>query len=254
MNSPTNIRVRQRRGTGIPQHLDEDRARRLVTAASAIQYAAGLTDYLGHTSVRLVGDDRYLIKPKHSPSVRGMDELCPDDLIVVDGDGTTAADARPPAEVFIHTEILKARPDVNAVVHTHQPRTVMIGVLDTPILPLLHVQGPLVRQGVPTWPCSLLVTDATLGAQLAEALGDHPVAHLQGHGIVSVAASVEEATVNAIHLEQLATANLEALRTGRTPRAIPEDQLDRLEEQLAPVDGRWAYYAASAGVDPDLLR
>jgi ribulose-5-phosphate 4-epimerase/fuculose-1-phosphate aldolase len=84
-------------------------------------------------------------------------------------------------------------------------------------------------------------------------LGDRPVAHLQGHGIVSVGAIIEEATVNAIHLEQLATVSLEALKTGRQPRVIPPDELARLREQLAPVDGRWAYYASVTDVDESLL-
>lgn len=232
---------------------DEQRARRLVTASSTIQYRLGLTDYLGHTSMRVPGADRYLIKPKHSPSVRAMDSLGPDDLIVVDGNGVSATGGRPPAEVFIHTEILKRRPDVNVVVHTHQPLAVTMGILEAPIHPLLHVQSPLVADPVPIWPCSLLVTDQELGTQLADALGDGPVAHLQGHGIVSVGATIEEATVNAIHLEQLAKVNLEVLKTGLAPRVIPPEQIERLREQLAPVDGRWAYYASITDVDDALL-
>lgn len=232
---------------------EEQRARRLVTASSTIQYRLGLIDYLGHTSMRLDGDGRYLIKPKHSPSVRAMDSLRPDDLIVVDDDGISESGGRPPAEVFIHTEILKHRPDVNVVVHTHQPQAVTMGVLEAPILPLLHVPSPLVIEPVPIWPCSLLVTDQELGSQLADALGDKPVAHLQGHGIVSVAATVEEATVNAIHLEQLAKINLDALKTGRSPRVIPREEIELLRQRLAPLDGRWAYYASITDVDEALL-
>lgn len=232
---------------------DEQRARRLVTASSTIQYRMGLTDYLGHTSMRLAGDHRYLIKPKHSPSVRAMDSLGPEDLIVVDDDGVSADASRPPAEVFIHTEIFKRRPDVNVVVHTHQPLAVTMGILEAPMHPLLHVQSPLVSAPVPIWPCSLLVTDQGLGGRLADALGDGPVAHLQGHGIVSVGATIEEATVNAIHLEQLSRVNLEVLKTGLTPRVIPPEEIERLRDQLAPVDGRWAYYASITDVDEELL-
>lgn len=233
---------------------EEQRARRLVTASSTIQYRLGLIDYLGHTSMRLAGESRYLIKPKHSPSVRAMDSLGPDDLIVVDDEGVSAGSGRPPAEVFIHTEIFKRRPDVNVVVHTHQPLAVTMGVLEAPIHPLLHVQSPLVAEPVPLWPCSLLVTDQDLGGQLADALGDAPVAHLQGHGIVSVGATIEEATVNAIHLEQLAKINLEVLKTGHAPRVIPPEEIERLGRHLAPLDGRWAYYASVTDVDPALLQ
>jgi len=236
--------------TGYP---DENRARRLLAAASIIQYRYGLTDYLGHTSVRLTGGGRTLIKPKHSPTVRAMDTLGPEDFIVVDDDGIAESGPMPPAEVFLHTEILRARPDINVVVHTHQVNAQAIGVLGAPILPLLHVQAPLVERPVPTWPCPLLVTNKERGAELAEALGDHKVALLQGHGIVSVATTIEEATINAIHLEQLAAINLEALRTGRSPRIIPQEEIAILRAELAPVAGRWAYYASIFDVDSALL-
>ncbi len=232
---------------------DEARARRLLTAASIIQFRYGLTDYLGHTSVRLEGEGRTLIKPKHSPTVRAMDSLGPDDFIVVDDDGRADSGPPPPAEVFLHTEILKHRPDIDVVVHTHQPNAVAIGVLGAAIHPLLHVQSPLVERPVPIWPCPLLVTDKQRGADLAEALGDHKVVLLQGHGIVSVARTIEEATINAIHLEQLAVINLEALRTGLKPRIIPPEEIAILRAELAPVAGRWAYYASIFGVDSALL-
>ena len=46
-------------------------------------------DYLGHPSVRLDAD-RILIKPKHSPKVRGMDRMRPEDMSVIDLDGKQA--------------------------------------------------------------------------------------------------------------------------------------------------------------------
>src|SRR5262245_30768331 len=93
-----------------------------VAEAGRALTALGLVDYLGHASARLPGRDEVVIKPKHSRRVRGMAALGPSDMVVVDLDGRllNGADAAP-AEVFIHTEIYRARPDVLAVVHTHQP-------------------------------------------------------------------------------------------------------------------------------------
>ena len=234
--------------------VSEDRARRLLAASSTIQYRLGLTDYLGHTSIRLPEPGRYLVKPKHSVTVRAGDTVGPADFVVVDADGRLVeGQGQPPSEVFIHTEIYRVRPDVQVVIHTHQPQATLMGVLGAPILPLLHAQSPLLEEPIPTWPCSLLVQDAELGAQLAEALGDHSLAHLQGHGIVSVSTTVAEATVNALHLEQLAKANLEVLKTGIAPRVVPPEEIARLRQQIAGVEGRWAYYAAAAGVEESLL-
>ena len=234
--------------------VDEDRARRLLAASSKIQYRLGLTDYLGHTSIRLPEPGRFLVKPKHSVTVTAMDSVGPADFVVVDTDGQLVEGrGTPPSEVFIHTEIYRARPDVQVIIHTHQPQATLMGVLGAPILPLLHAQSPLLAEPIPTWACSVLVQDAELGGQLAAALGGHRLAHLQGHGIVSVSTTVEEATVNALQLEQLAKANLEVLKTGITPRVVPPEEIDRLRQQIAGVEGRWAYYAAAAGVEESLL-
>ena len=222
----------------------ETELRELVALSGRVLYQQGLLDYLGHCSARLEGSERVIIKPKHSPTVRGLHSVGPDDLVVIDLEGNLLeGDAQPPAERFIHTEIYKARPDVTAVVHTHQPKGTVLGVIDAELKPVLHVPGVLADRGrVGSWPCPLLVTNPQMGAELAAALGDGRLCHLVGHGLVSVADDIRLATVAAIAVEQLADANLTILQTGRTPRVITPEELDTLEQTLASVDGRWAYY------------
>jgi L-ribulose-5-phosphate 4-epimerase len=232
----------------------ETQLRELVATAGRILYQQGLTDYLGHCSARVPGTDRVVIKPKHSTTVRSPGELGPGDMIVIDLDGNLVegSDA-PPAECFIHTEIYRARPDVQAVVHTHQRAATLLGVVGADLLPVLHVPAVLTDGGtMPTWPCPLLVTDCELGRQLAAELGTAGLCHLQGHGIVSVAADIRRATVTAIALEQLAEANLTILRTGLSPRVITQDELEELRGSVASVDGRWAYYVQLLG-DPSAV-
>jgi ribulose-5-phosphate 4-epimerase/fuculose-1-phosphate aldolase len=222
----------------------EAELRELVATAGQILYRQGLTDYLGHCSARVPGTDRVVIKPKHSKTVRSPGQLGPTDMIVIDLDGNLVegSDA-PPAECFIHTEIYRARPDVQAVVHTHQRAATLLGVVGAELLPVLHVPAVLTDGGtMPAWPCPLLVTGPELGRKLAAALGAAGLCHLQGHGIVSVAADLRRAAVTAIALEQLAEANLTILQTGRSPRVITPGELDELRTAVASIDGRWAYY------------
>jgi ribulose-5-phosphate 4-epimerase/fuculose-1-phosphate aldolase len=222
----------------------ETELRELVALSGRVLYQQGLLDYLGHCSARVPGSERVIIKPKHSPTVRGLHSVGPDDLVVIDLEGNLLeGDAQPPAERFIHTEIYKARPDVTAVVHTHQPKGTLLGVIDAELKPVLHVPGVLADRGnVASWPCPLLVTNQQMGAELAQALGTGRLCHLVGHGLVSVADDIRLATVAAIAVEQLADANLTILQTGRTPRVITDSELDTLEQTLASVDGRWSYY------------
>jgi ribulose-5-phosphate 4-epimerase/fuculose-1-phosphate aldolase len=230
----------------------EEELRELVATAGQILYQQGLTDYLGHCSARVPGTDRVVIKPKHSKTVRSPSELGPADMIVIDLDGNLVkgSDA-PPAECFIHTEIYRARPDVQAVVHTHQQAATLVGVVGADLLPVLHVPAVLTGGGtMPTWACPLLVTGPELGRKLAATLGSAGLCHLQGHGIVSVASDIRRAAVTAIALEQLAEANLTILQTGLSPRVITPGELDELRTALASIDGRWAYYVQLLGDRP----
>jgi L-ribulose-5-phosphate 4-epimerase len=233
---------------------DERNLRELVARAGQVLTALGLVDYLGHASARVPGTDRVVVKPKHSPTVRGMAALGADAMVVVDLNGGLVegsaldAKARPPAEVFIHTEIYRARPDVAAVVHTHQRAATLAGVLGLPIEPVLHVPATFVDADPPVWPHPVLVDTAGLGRDLAAALGDKRFCHLQGHGIVSVAGDLREATVGAAMLEQLAEAALTAAAAGAKPRTITPAEIATLRSQVAGVEGRWAYYCELAGI------
>lgn len=225
-----------------------DALRELVAASGRVLYNQGLADYLGHCSVRVPGTDRVIIKPKHSARVRSPASLGPEDMAVIDLDGNLIEGRdQPPSERFIHTEIYRARPDVTAVVHTHQESSTVLGVIGAELLPVLHVPAVLTGGGkVATWPCPLLVETPELGRELAGALGGGQLCHLQGHGIVSVAADLRVAVLAAIAMEQLARVNLTILQTGLRPRVIAGDELDRLGKQVASVEGRWAYYLQSA--------
>ena len=225
----------------------EREQRELLATACHILYRLGLADYLGHPSVRL-DQDRVLIKPKHSSRIRGMDRMRGEDMTLIDLAGNLVeGEHEPPSERFIHTEIYRARPDVSAVVHTHQALATLLGVVGLPILPLLHTEAGLVeRQPVPIFACAELIVSPELGGRLAQALGDHPVCHMQGHGIVSVAPTIQEATLGAIHLERLAEANYRVALLGRPPRVIPDSEIHALKREQATPAGRWAYYAELA--------
>jgi L-ribulose-5-phosphate 4-epimerase len=231
----------------------EAELRELVAVGGAILHNQELVDYLGHCSARLPGSDRVIIKPKHSPRTRSPERLSGADMIVIDLDGNLIeGDERPPAESFIHTEIYRARTDVTAVVHTHQPAATLLGVVGGELRPVLHVPSVLAGKGhVSKWDCPLLVTDQDLGRQLSTALGSADLCHLTGHGIVSVADDLRLAVVRAIAFEQLAQANLTILQTGLEPRVITPQELDILSTTMASIDGRWAYYLERLTDAPD---
>lgn len=221
----------------VESHLKEQ-----VAAACRILFRLGLADYLGHPSARVPGTDRIIIKPRHSLRVHGMGNLTADEMVIIDLNGNhLEGDDPPPGERFIHTEIYRARPDVLGIVHTHQTLSTVFGIVQRPILPILHVEAPLVARGIPTYPSPELVSTPEQGAELASALSDYALCHLQGHGIVTVNPTVEEATLAAIHLERLARANYMAAQLG-TPRVITPEEIERLAGPMVGYQVRWSYY------------
>ena len=92
-------------------------------------------DYVaGHVTVRLPdGAGRFLMKPAGI----GLEEMTPGNIITVDLEGERVGGTMPRHnEVFIHSEILRARSDIAAVVHTHPAHAVAFSSLGRPLLPV----------------------------------------------------------------------------------------------------------------------
>jgi len=82
----------------------------------------------GHLSVRVPGQPELFFMKTHS---LGLDEITVGNILTSDLDGkVVAGTARRHSEVFIHGELYRARPDVEAVIHSHSTHTVALSRLD----------------------------------------------------------------------------------------------------------------------------
>jgi L-fuculose-phosphate aldolase len=184
----------------------------------------------GHVSCRIPGTDQILIKARGAGEA-ALRYVTPDDLIVCDLEGKKLegrADLAPPNEVYIHTWLYRTRPDVNAVIHVHPATVMLFTICNKELLPLIGAYDPfalqLVLDGIPRYPRSVLISNDALGQDLARAIGDKSVCLMRGHGITAVGASVEETTITAWRLNDLAEINYRAALLG-TPESIPEEDL-----------------------------
>lgn len=75
------------------------------------------------------GDDRYLI----TPSGRDYETMTPGDLVEVDFEGKWSGDLKPSGERGLHTEIYRELPQVQFIIHTHQPYASALSVGDVPV-------------------------------------------------------------------------------------------------------------------------
>lgn len=236
--------------------IDELRAR--VAQACRVLGRLEITESaFGHVSARIPGTDRILIRAR-GPSELGVRFTTDSQIMEVDLDGKLVA-GEPglavPIEVFIHTEVYRARPEVGAVTHVHPETVMLFTICDVPLLPLFGAFDPpamqLALDGIPTFDRSLLIADPALGRDLAAAMGKANVCLMRGHGITTAGGTIEEAALAAIRLNTLATVNYRARLLG-TPRPIaPEEQeafrdLERDAASAGPARARalWRYYVA----------
>ena len=196
----------------------------------------------GHVSVRIPGTELVLIKAR-GPMEAPLSYTTPDDLAIVDMDGklVEARDGLAAAnEVFIHTEVLRARPELNSVIHIHPANVVAYTIAGKSILPIVGAYNPsalrLVNNGIPTYPRSILINSQERGRDLVAAMGGARICLMRAHGITSAGSTVEEATLTAIHLNDLAELHFKAdLLGGATPIAAEDlqDILGRLPPDVA---------------------
>jgi len=211
---------------------------KLITACHILDHE-GVTDGYGHVSVRVPGADAFITIANVSPG-----NVTSDRLIMQDLDGNYLGGAKtPPNEWPIHACILKARPDVMAVSHTHSKWSTIFSVLPVKLKPMHHYGKFLSADGPPVYEGIGLVRTVERGNDLAKALGDGPVVLMRAHGDAVVGASVEQVIERTTRLAMLGEWNHLALLHGQ-PRYLTDEELKVYnEDQRFPMRG-WEYYVS----------
>ncbi|MHA6622193.1 class II aldolase/adducin family protein [Pseudonocardia sp. DLS-67] len=213
--------------------------RALIAQACRVLAARGLSDgILGHVSLR-VDESRLLIRCR-GPAERGLAFTTDADVRLVDLDGNAGAAGEldggyaPPNELPLHTEVLRRRADVDAVVHAHPPDVVaadLAGIAIRPIVGAFDIPGTrLAAGGVPVHPRGVLIRDRRLAAEMVESMGDRPVVVLRAHGLTSAAAGVEQAVLQALGVDRLARLSLRVVSAGGTLADLPEADMAELPD------------------------
>lgn len=239
--------------TAVTTDADELAAlRELVARACRILAMEGLVEgILGHVSVR-VGPEAMLVRCR-GPQEQGLAFTTPDDVRLVDfaGRGEELTEGwRPPAELPIHAEVYRARPEAQSVVHAHPPAALLCGLAELKPRPVFGAFNiPAMRlglHGVPVYPRPVLITRADLAEEMLDAMGDRPVCLLRGHGITVFGECVEEATVRAVDLNVLLHFTVETARLGASPPDLSEEDLAELPDLGARFNYEMGWAALSA--------
>ena len=199
-------------GPASPQLIED------LVAANRILADQGILDGYGHVSVRHDRDpNRYLLSRSRAPELVTAEDIMEYDLDSnpVDAQGRTSYRER-----FIHGEIYKARPDVQAIVHHHSPALIPFGASTVPLQPIYHMAS-FIRGGIPVFEIrrtagmtDLLVKTPHLGSALAQTLGDRPAVLMRGHGTVVAGLSLSHMVGRAVYLVLNAQLQAQAMALG----------------------------------------
>jgi ribulose-5-phosphate 4-epimerase/fuculose-1-phosphate aldolase len=153
----------------------------------------------GHVSLRDPDGDGIYVKTGGA----GFEEVTAEDIVHIDFDGNTLEGSRvAPKEYPLHTEVMKMRSDVNAVVHCHPPYAIALGATGKPLQVFSTAAGPF-SAGVPHYERYIALIDTEeLGIEMSRALGDARALQLISHGIITVGSSVATAVTAAVLFER----------------------------------------------------
>lgn len=208
----------------------ERRLRVEVAVCTRILSMNGLLGYSGHVCARLPGRSGLLIQSRDD----SRSAVAPQELLVCDLDGRLVdgpGGKVPPREVHIHTEILKARPDVQAVCHFHPEIATVFTVVGG--MPLVAVKNHASRwaDGIPVHPDPGHISDRESGRALAETLGGCNAALIRAHGAVLTAESVPALLADCMHFEENARSLWRAAAIGEVD-PLSGDEMQAFTERF----------------------
>lgn len=231
--------------------MDTQELRHKIATSTRILVKERLIGPFGHPSARVPGTDLVAVLGHTHDDIKDLGQTNADDVVLMELDGTVVEgklDA--PGERFIHTEIYKARPEVQAVVHAHPMSCIAFSIAGVALRPIWHL-CTVFAEGIPTHESSIQIDNAERAQALVATLGGHKAVLMKGHGVAVVGESIEEATVSAVNLERSARLQTVVAGLGEV-REIPRSELN--DELLTSgltmheyAEAQWDYWALEAG-------
>lgn len=196
----------------------ESAKQQIVQTAQELVHKGYLMATGGNVSVRIPGGDAFAITPSNYDYMK----MIPEDVCVLDFELEILGGKRKPSvESAMHGAIYQVRPDVNAIVHTHQVYASALTLIKAPIPALFDEQVRFLGRSVEIIPYAPSGT-GMLKNTIAKHVQNHNNAFMmQNHGALIFGHDMERAIHNVEILEKSALAYLLAICTERKVSKIP---------------------------------
>jgi L-ribulose-5-phosphate 4-epimerase len=214
--------------------MDDNVIRKQLAEIATELYLAGVvTATGGNISARSLEHENALWI---TPSAIFKGTLTPDDMTLVDVDGKILAGKYPPSiEVGFHAGVMRVRPEINALVHSHPPYAIVWGLGELPIPPVTY-DAILVAQ-LPFIPWHM-VGSTQLAGVVIKTLGAGQVrgAFLRNHGLVTVGKDLRHAADITLMVEHTLKVLYLARQAGVSPAELDQDSIDHILKLAATRD------------------
>jgi len=178
----------------------------------------------GNLSARIPGG--FLVTPTGMP----YDTLKPADIVAMDFQGRARGKRLPSSEWRFHRDILKARPEANAIVHTHAMFATTLACLHREIPPFHYMVAVAGGDSIRCAPYATFGTEELSGNAVA-ALEGRKACLLANHGMIALGASLDQALALAVEVETLAAMYWRALQAG-VPQLLDRAEMARVIEKF----------------------
>ncbi len=213
---------RRRSGSPMAERREAEEAQRRALVRACHRLAElGLTHGTsGNVSVRRAGG--LLITASGAP----LATLGEDEVVAMREDGSWRGAVRPSTEWRLHRDLLVARPEISAVVHTHSTYATALSCLRAPIPPFHYMVAVAGGSDIPCAEYATFGTEALSQAAL-RALEGRTACLLANHGVVVLGRDLDEAVARAHEVEILAKQYAIVCSIG-APVLLHEAEMDRI--------------------------
>ncbi|MBW7961275.1 L-fuculose-phosphate aldolase [Bradyrhizobium sp. BR 10261] len=179
----------------------------------------------GNISVR--HGEGLLITPTSLP----YDTMTPDQIVFMAMDGSHAPSQKPSSEWRFHLDILKARTEVNAVVHAHPTYCTILAIMGMEIPPVHYM---IAAAGGNSIRCAPYATFGTveLSRHAVRALEGRLACLLDHHGMIAIGQTLDKAMWLAVEVETLARQYHGCLQIGKPP-LLSSAEIERVRQRMA---------------------
>ena len=193
----------------------------------------------GNVSERLVGADRFLIKP----SGVDYDDLTPESMVLCELNGSVVpgsigSERNPSSDTATHAYVYRHMPHVQGVVHTHSSFASAWAAVGKPIPCVLTAMADEFGGEIPIGPFAP-IGDESIGRGIVDTLVGHRsrAVLMQNHGVFAIGAYAREAVQAAVMCEDVARTVHRAIQIGK-PVPIEPKAIDVLFDRYQNIYGQ----------------